>query len=314
MKYIPLEKIVPNEINPRARHHFEPEELLSLRQSIQEHGVLEPILVQPYRDGPKDDRFLVIEGERRYTVAKSLGLKEMPAVIGGKLDDDDQLVVMFNVHSNRRGWEMAEQLRAIKDLRKRNGSKSDEEMAQRLGMSLATYKDRLRVLAMGDQVVTDIATDTLDYSSALRVGQVASSLSKARPEVVKKLGGPKQVQKKLLAKAKQGRGGISQELVEAKKDLSDVVEVPDAAVEKYIDEPDAKLRDVRSQQESLEERRKTEGLARNLRRTKKEIEAFDADLEEVPNLRELRSALGQLIDAAQGLEGNVVNALLAEDD
>jgi len=312
MEYIPLEKIVPNENNPRAKHHFEAEELLSLRQSIQEHGVLEPILVQPYRDGPKDDRFLLIEGERRYTVAKALGLKEMPAVIGGKLDDHDQLVVMFNVHSNRRGWEMAEQLRAIRDLRKRNGTRSDDDMAQSLGMSLATYRDRLRVLAMGDQVVTDIATDKLDYSSALRVGQVASSLGKARPKVVKKLGGPKQVQKKLLEKAKQGSGGISQELVEAKKDLSDVIQVPDAAVEKYIEEPEAKLRDVRRAQDSLEERRKTEGLSRNLRRTEKEIEAFDVDLEEVPNLRELRAALGQLIDAAQDLEGLVLNVLLAE--
>jgi hypothetical protein len=64
----------------------------------------------------------------------------------------------------------------------------------------------------------------------------------------------------------------------------------------------------------LEERRKTEGLARNLRRTSKEIEAFDVDLEEVPNLRELRAALGQLIDAAQNLEQDVVQALLAKDD
>lgn len=311
MKHVPVRQIVPNENNPRAKHHFEPGELLSLRQSIEEHGVLEPILVQPFRDGA-GDRFLLIEGERRYTVAKELGLDEIPAVIGEKLDDHDQLVVMFNVHSNRRGWEMAEQLRAIRDLKERNGDRSDEDMARDLGMSLATFKDRLRVLSMGDQVVSDIATEKLDYSSALRVGQVASSLSRTRPKVVKKLGGSRQVQEKLLEKAK-GRGGISQELVEAKKDLTDVVSVSDEVVEKYISTPEAKLREVRRQQGSLEERRKTEGLSRNLRRAKKEIEAFDVDLEDVPNLRELRTALAQLVDAAQELEQDVVEAVLAKN-
>jgi ParB/RepB/Spo0J family partition protein len=313
MEYIDVGQIVPNERNPRAKRHFKPEELGSLRRSIEEHGILEPVLVQPYRDGAKEDRFLLVEGERRYTVAKALGLKEIPALIGGKLDDHDQLVVMYNVHSNRRAWEVAEQLRTIKELRERNGGRSDDDIAKELGMSLATFKDRLKVLDMPDNVLADIATEKLDYSSALRIGQVASSLSKKRPDLVKKVGGTEEVQKKLIAKAKT-RGGISQELVEAKKDLTDVGAVSDEVVEKYIEEPGAKLRDLRKEQDSLEERRKTEGLARNLRRTSKEIEAFDVDLEEVPNLRELRAALGQLIDAAQDLEQDVVKALLAKDD
>ena len=313
MEYIPVGQIVPNERNPRAKRHFKQEELTSLRRSIEEHGILEPVLVQPYRDGAKEDRYLLVEGERRYTVAKALGLKEIPALIGRKLDDHDQLVVMYNVHSNRRAWEVAEQLRTIKELRERNGGRSDDDIAKELGMSLATFKDRLKVLDMPDEVLTDIATEKLDYSSALRIGQVASSLAKKRPDLVKKVGGAEEVQKKLIKKAK-ARGGISQELVEAKKDLTDVGSVSDEVVEKYIKEPAAKLRDLRKAQESLEERRKTEGLARNLRRTSKEIEAFDVDLEEVPNLRELRAALGQLIDAAQNLEQDVVQALLAKDD
>lgn len=312
MEYIAVGQIVPNERNPRAKRHFKPDELNSLRRSIEEHGILEPILVQPYRDGAKEDRFLLVEGERRYTVAKTLGFKEIPALIGGKLDDHDQLVVMYNVHSNRRAWEVAEQLRTIKELRERNGGRTDDDIAKELGMSLATFKDRLKVLDMPDEVLTDIATEKLDYSSALRIGQVASSLSKKRPELVKKVGGAEEIQKKLIKKAK-ARGGISQELVEAKKDLTDVGSVSDEAVERYIEDPAAKLRDLRKAQESLEERRKTEGLARNLRRTSKELEAFDVDLEEVPNLRELRAALGQVIDAAQTLEGDVVHVLIAKN-
>lgn len=313
LEYLPIEKIVPNEKNPRAKHHFEDDELTLLRQSVEEHGVLEPVLVQPIRDGSKGDRFLLIEGERRYTVAKSLGLDEMPAVIGDSLDEHDQLVVMFNVHSNRRGWEMAEQLRAIQEMRDREGSRSDEDLARELGMSIGTFKDRLKVLAMGDDVIADIADEKLDYSSALRIGQVTSSLSKSRPEVVKRVGGLEEVQNRLVAKAK-GNHGISQELVEAKKDLTDTYRVSDEVVERYIQQTDSKLRDLRAAQESLAERRQTENLARNLRRAKKEIEAFDIDLADVPNLKALRQALGELVDVAQDLEQKVVETAFAKED
>ena len=50
-----------------------------------------------------DDMFLLIEGERRWTVAKKLGLKEIPATIIGRLDEHDQVVTMFHVHAQRKG-------------------------------------------------------------------------------------------------------------------------------------------------------------------------------------------------------------------
>jgi ParB/RepB/Spo0J family partition protein len=283
-----------------------------LRASIQEHGILEPVLVQPYRDGPRDDRYKLIEGERRYTVAKELGLREIPAIISNRLGDHDQLVVMFNVHSNRKGWEKAEELNAIRLLRERNGHKTDAEMAQELGISLATYRNRLQVLGMGDDIVTDIAREKYDYSSALRINEVTSSLEKKRPELVKELGGTKAVQSKLLEKAAV-RKGISQELVEAKKDLSDVIDVPDSVVRTYIANPKASLREVRRQESSLTERRKVESLARELVRMEREIRDFDVELEDVPNLRHLRRALGSLIDAAGELETRVVDVLMADD-
>lgn len=313
LKWIPVDRVVPNENNPRAKQHFTKDELLSLRESIHEHGVLEPVLVQPYRDGPREDRYLLIEGERRYSVAKDLGLREMPAVVGAKLDDYEQLLVMYHMHTQRRGWEKAEELRTIKEIMQHNGRHTEEEMAKKLGMSLATFKDRIRVLSMGDQVLTDIARDKIDYSSALRIVQVTKTLTKKRPAVVQKMGGNKEVERKLLKKAKE-RGGISQELVEAKKDLTDVNTVPDQAVERYIEDPALTIRNLRKEQRSLEERRQAEELAKYLRRVEREISSFDADLEAIPNLRQLRAALGSLMDAAQDLETRVVAALLEDGE
>lgn len=313
LDWIHTERVIPNENNPRSKQHFRKDELLALRASVEEHGILEPLLVQPYRDGPRDDRYLLLEGERRYTVAKDLGLKEIPAIITDRLDDHDQLLVMYHVHTQRRGWAMAEQLQTIKELMERNGDTPEDEMAKELGMSVATLRNRLQVLGMGDSVVTDIARDKLDYSSALRVKEVTSNLSKKRPDLVDSMGGEKVIVEKLLDKAKK-RGGISQELVEAKKDLADVDEVSDEVVQKYIDEPKVTLRDLRKAQSSLAERRKAEGLARDLLRTEREIRAFDVELHDIPNLRHLRRALGALIDAAGDLETRVVDAVLAEDE
>lgn len=310
LQWIPLDRIIPNENNPRTKRHFTKDELLSLRASIKAHGMLEPILVQPYRDGPRDDRFLLLEGERRYTVATDLGHKEVPAIITSKLDDHDQLLVMYHVHTQRRGWEMAEQLRTIKDLLDQNGQKSESDMAAELGMSVATFRNRLSVLSMGAEVVADIGADKLDYSSALRINEVTTSLKKNRPKMVETIGGEKAVERNLLEKARE-RKGISQELVEAKRDLADTAEVPDTVVEKYITEPKVTLREVRKDQGSLEERREAERMSRDLRRIHKEIEAFDTKLEEVPNLRQLRAALGGLVDAAQDLELRIVEAINA---
>jgi ParB/RepB/Spo0J family partition protein len=311
LEWIPIDKIHSNENNPRSRKHFEKDDLRSLRESIEEHGILEPIVVQPYRDKPRGE-FKILEGERRTRTSRDLGLKEIPAIITDQLDDRDQLVVMYNIHSNRKAWEVAEQLRTIKWLKERNADTPDVELARELGMSLATFMGRLRVLGMGEEVVTDIAKEKLDYSSALRASEAASLLSKRRPALVTKAGGEKSVEKMLVKKAK-ARGGISQELVEAKKDLAAVEDVSDEAIEAYIKRPEATLRDMRTTQSTLAERRKAEALARELRQMEREIRAFKVDLSAVPNLRQLRNAVGSLIDAAGDLETRVVDALTSED-
>jgi ParB/RepB/Spo0J family partition protein len=302
--------MIKNERNPRQKASFSSENLAPLRASIEEHGILEPLMVQAY----DDDMYLLLEGERRWTVAGLLGIKEVPAIVVNRLDEQEQVVTMFNIHHQRKGWEMAEELTAIRELKERNGHLGEDALAKKLGISTATLRDRLQVLAMGDEVIAEIARDRLDYSSALRSDQIAKSLARKRPAVAEKLGGEAGVRKRLLAKAKSrrpagGRGGIGQELVEARKDLVDPEAMPDELVEEYLDKPDAKLRDVRRRAESLEERRKVEDLSREARRLEREMTLFRIDLEAAPNLRELRTALASLIEAAQGLEKRVSAAI-----
>lgn len=304
LKWIPVNKIIQNEKNPRDKIHFTEDELASLRHSISTHGVLQPVIVRPY----DDDMFLLIDGERRLTSAKQLAkVKELPAIVVNKMSDHDEVVVMYNVHTQHKGWEKADELRALKELMERDGDLSDKALAAELGMTITTLKDRKNVLAMGDDVVARIGRDDIDYSSAMRIAQVASSLEKRRPQLTEELGGKQGLTRKLLTKAKV-RKGISQELVELKPDLADVDEVSDEAVRAYILKPEATKHHLRKHVTSLEEKRKVEGLARELRRWEREIRTFRIDLEATPNLRELRKGLASLIEAAQALEERVVEA------
>jgi ParB/RepB/Spo0J family partition protein len=294
-------KIVPNDNNPRQAAAFTPDELVSLRRSIMSHGVLEPVIITPY----KGDTYKLIEGERRWTSAKIEGIKEIPAIVVGRMDDHDELVVMFNVHTQRRGWEVAEQLNAIKRLMEANPDKADEEIAAALGVSVATFRDRRQVLSMGEGVVMQIARGEIDYYAALRTDQVSKTLARRRPALIEEIGGEETVRSRLLAKAKN-RKGMTRELENIRQDAADLAAVPDEVLKTYIERPNATLSDARAEAKTLTERRAVEDLVKEIRHLSSDLRRFDFDLHETPNLHDLRRALATLIDVAQSVEEKIV--------
>lgn len=308
LKWLPLEHIVPNERNPRGRGDFDEESLKDLERSIQAHGILEPLIVQT--SPRRRDRYQLIEGERRWTVAKRLGLKEVPATIIRRLPGDDQVVVMYNLHENRKGWEMASHLRAIQALMANSPEKSEEDLARELGLSLATFRDRLRVLRMGPRVVEEIAKGEVDYTSALRSAQAATAIAKKRPELTEQLGGEEKVQEALIRKAR-ARGGISHELTSGKQDLTDTAHVPDDVIREYITRDDAGLREVSRAHAPVDQRRKVADLSKTVSRIEEDLKDFaGVDLTQAPNLVRLRAVLRGLIEVASALEGRITEAII----
>lgn len=306
LKWLSPDKVIQNENNPRRQQAFSKDELASLRRSITAHGVLEPIIVTPY----DDDLYRLIEGERRWRSAKFEGVKEIPAIVVKRMDDDDELVVMFNVHTQRRGWEVAEQLEAIKRLMGTNSDKTDEALAAELGVSLATFRDRRQVLNMGDQVIASIAQGEIEYYAALRADQVSKTLVRSRPALGERFGGEQGVRERLLSKAKN-RKGITRELENIRRDAADTVAVPDDVLEAYIEKPEATLRDARGTAKSLEERRAVEDLVRDINSVNSRLKKFGVDLSAAPNLDDLRRSLGKLVDTAQNLETQILDVTLA---
>ena len=306
LKWLSPEKIIQNANNPRDAEAFTPDELTSLRRSITSHGVLEPVIVAPY----DDDVYRLIEGERRWRSAKIEGLKEIPAIVVNRMSDEDELVVMFNVHTQRRGWEVAEQLEAIKHLMEASPGKPDEELAAELGVSIATFRDRRQVLNMGDQVVASIGKGEIEYYAALRADQVSRTIARKRPEVAAKFGGEAGVRQRLLSKAKN-RKGITRELENIRRDATDTHAVPDEVLETYIERPHVTLAEARSSAKSLQERRAVQGLVRQVTSLSSDLRSFQVDLKLAPNLVDLRRALANLIDTAQQLETQIVEVTLS---
>ncbi len=109
LKELSPDQIFQNPANPRM--FFRPEELDTLLGSIRRYGVQVPISV--YQDG---NRFILIDGERRWRCAKKLNLKQMPALVQEKPTPLENLLLMFNIHALREQWDYLTIAKSLPDV------------------------------------------------------------------------------------------------------------------------------------------------------------------------------------------------------
>ena len=140
---VPVEAVAPNPRQPRTS--FEDESLDALARSIQEVGVLQPIVVR--RTG---STFELIAGERRLRAAKKAGLATVPAVIR-ESDDAESLreALIENIH--REDLNPIELAEAFRELLEELGLKQ-ETLAERLGMSRSHIANTIRLLQLPPDV------------------------------------------------------------------------------------------------------------------------------------------------------------------
>lgn len=79
----------------QPRRYFDPQKLQQLVQSVEEHGILEPLLVRSLSEGVYE----LVAGERRYRAALEVGLTAVPVVVRQLSDDEAlQLALIENLH------------------------------------------------------------------------------------------------------------------------------------------------------------------------------------------------------------------------
>jgi ParB family chromosome partitioning protein len=136
---VPVNAVQPNPRQPRTV--FEDESLDALALSIQEVGILQPIVVRKTSSG-----YELIAGERRLRAAKRAGLATIPAVIR-ESDDTESLreALIENIH--REDLNPIELAEAFRELLEELGLKQ-ETLAERLGMSRSHIANTIRLLQL----------------------------------------------------------------------------------------------------------------------------------------------------------------------
>lgn len=140
---IAVDKIVRNPKQPRT--HFDEFELSDLAASIEQVGVLQPIIVRPVGKG-----YEIIAGERRYQAARRVGLKTVPAIVK-EIDDDASLELALIENIQRSDLNSIEEARAYKELLARTGM-TQEQLSKKISKSRSAISNALRLLDLPEEV------------------------------------------------------------------------------------------------------------------------------------------------------------------
>lgn len=181
LDFIELSRILPNRINPRGPNVRENDpHRENLKESVAQFGILVPLVVRP----TGTDKFELIDGERRFWVARSLKMERVPAyVIESGADPEAILQRMFQIHMNRDQWDAVQQCRASEEfyagLVSKYGNDSEaliSEFANFTGNDLRTARNRVQFLRWPKEIKEEIYRDPGKHDSYWYVVEIEDKI------------------------------------------------------------------------------------------------------------------------------------------
>lgn len=140
---LPIDQITTNPLQPRKK--FDDEELAELSDSIQQHGVLQPILVRKH-----GTKYEIVAGERRYQASKLAGLTEIPVCIK-EINDEDVFQLALIENLQRTDLTPLEEAKGYRQLIKDHGL-TQEQLAKVLSKSRSAIANTLRLMDLPEEV------------------------------------------------------------------------------------------------------------------------------------------------------------------
>jgi ParB family transcriptional regulator, chromosome partitioning protein len=141
---VPVATISPNPHQPRTE--FDSTSLQELADSIREHGLIQPLIVNRVEDG----RYTLIAGERRWRAAQMAGLTEVPVVIK-EATPQHMLELALIENIQRADLNPMEEALAYQQLMDEFGL-TQEQVARRVGKSRSTIANIARILTLPAEV------------------------------------------------------------------------------------------------------------------------------------------------------------------
>ncbi len=162
---VEIEKIKPNPLQPRR--DFNQEELLSLSESIKEHGILQPLIVTKVEresTGKLEVEYELIAGERRLEAAKMASFPQVPVIVR-KPNEQQKLEISLVENIQRADLNPMEEARAFKRLAD-EFNLSQKEIAQKVGKSREAIANTIRLLNLSPEIQKEIEKNRISEGHA----------------------------------------------------------------------------------------------------------------------------------------------------
>lgn len=159
---ISVDVIDPNPDQPRRV--FDAEQLQQLADSIRQHGVLQPVVVQQV-----GDRYQLVVGERRWRATQLAGLPTIPVVVAD-VDPSDRLELALIENVQRHDLNPIELAHAFSTLA--SGGKTQEEIGKRVSLDRSTIANHIRLLELPRELQDDVEVGRLSVGHAKALLQV----------------------------------------------------------------------------------------------------------------------------------------------
>ena len=158
---LPIYKVEPNPDQPRQ--DFDEEELQALADSIEIHGIIQPLTVRELPSG----YYQIIAGERRWRAARLANLSDIPAVI---IEADDKKVKELALIENlqRQDLNPVEEALGYQSLIEEYGL-TQEDAAKRVGKSRPAVANALRLLSLSPDILEMLRNGKLTAGHARAV-------------------------------------------------------------------------------------------------------------------------------------------------
>ncbi len=153
-----VSEIEQNRAQPRR--HFDDDAITELAQSIQTHGMLQPIVVRPIDGG----HYQIVAGERRWRAAKRIGLSEVPVIIR-ELSDAEAGQIALVENLQRENLSPIEEALGYQTLLQQY-QLTQEEVAQIVGRSRPAVANALRLLNLPASVQESLEKGRLTVGHA----------------------------------------------------------------------------------------------------------------------------------------------------
>lgn len=153
--HISTEKIIPNPEQPRT--DFDQEALLSLAQSIEVNGLIQPIVVEQAQDA-----YILLDGERRWRAVQLLGRPTIEAVVRASLSDTgprDRLVHALVANVQREDLNPIEEAQAVAKMREMG--MTNDQICGWTGWSHVIVTGRLKLLELNAELQALVAAGKL---------------------------------------------------------------------------------------------------------------------------------------------------------